>query len=129
MRVIINMWKLVNGKLIQTTDASRVKFRTNVSKSIIDQLTALANLHNTHPNYLIESGLQNVLSQGVITFNKESRPKDRIQYKTTYDKELLEDVKEFAQKHNLFINDVIEYSVKFIDLEKTKNSSYKHRVE
>jgi hypothetical protein len=129
MRVIINMWKLVNGKLIQTTDASRVKFRTNVSKSIIDQLTALANLHNTHPNYLIESGLQNVLSQGVITFNKESRPKDRIQYKTTYDKELLEDVKEFAQKHNLFINDVIEYSVKFIDLEKTKYSSYKHRVE
>lgn len=123
------MWKSVNGKLIQTTDASRVKFRTNVSKSLIERLNTLAIQYNTHPNYLIESGLQNVLSLGVITFNKESRSKDRIQYKTTYDKELLDNVKEFAKKHNLFINDVIEYSVKFIDLEKTKNSSYKHRVE
>jgi hypothetical protein len=123
------LWKSVNGKLIQTTDASRVKFRTNVSKSLIERLNALAIQYNTHPNYLIESGLQNVLSLGVITFNKESRSKDRIQYKTTYDKELLDNVKEFAKKHNLFINDVIEYSVKFIDLEKTKNSSYKHRVE
>jgi hypothetical protein len=123
------LWKSVNGKLIQTTDASRVKFRTNVSKSLIERLNVLAIQYNTHPNYLIESGLQNVLSLGVITFNKESRSKDRIQYKTTYDKELLDNVKEFAKKHNLFINDVIEYSVKFIDLEKTKNSSYKHRVE
>jgi hypothetical protein len=123
------MWKLVNGKLIQTTDASRIKFRTNVSKSILDKLNALAIQHNTHVNYLIESGLQNVLFQGVITFNKESRPKDRIQYKTSYDKKLLDNVKKFAQKHNLYITDVIEYSVNFIDVEKTKNSSYKHRVE
>ena len=82
-----------------------------------------------HVNYLIETGLQTVLSQGVITYNKESRPKDRVQYKTTYDKELLDQVKEFAKNHDLFINDVIEYSVKFIDIENIKNSSYKHRIE
>ena len=123
------MWKSVNGRLIQTTDTARIKFRTNVSKSIIDTLHALAIEHDTHPNYLLESGLQTVLSQGVITFNKQSRPKDRIQYKTTYDKELLEQVKEFAKNHNLFINDVLEYSVDFIDFENIKNSSYKHRIE
>lgn len=123
------MWKSVNGKLIQTTDTSRIKFRTNVSKSIIDKLHALAIEHDTHPNYLIESGLQTVLSQGVIAFNKKLRPKDRIQYKTTYDKELLEQVKEFAKDHKLFINDVLEYSVDFIDFENVKNSSYKHRIE
>ena len=76
---------------------TRVKFRTNVSKSILDQLNALAKENNTHVNYLIESGLQTVLSQGVITFNKESRPKDRVQYKTTYDKELLDHVKDICQ--------------------------------
>ncbi|MFB9761445.1 MULTISPECIES: rRNA methyltransferase [Bacillaceae] len=123
------MWKSVNGRLIQTTDTARIKFRTNVSKSIIDTLHALAIEHDTHPNYLLESGLQMVLSQGVITFNKQSRPKDRIQYKTTYDKELLEQVKEFAKNHNLFINDVLEYSVDFIDFENIKNSSHKHRIE
>lgn len=123
------MWKKVNGKLIEITDESRVKFRTNISKSILDHLQLLANEHDTYVNYLLESGLQNVLSQGVITFNKDSRPKDRVQYKTTYDKALLEDVKTFAKKHKLFINDVIEYSVSYIDFNNIKNSNYKHRIE
>ena len=91
------MWKLVNGRLIQTIDNTRVKFRTNISKSILDQLNILAKENDTYVNYLIENGLQTVLAQEVITYNKESRPKDRIQYKTTYDKELLDQVKEFAK--------------------------------
>ncbi|CAM4008690.1 rRNA methyltransferase [Lederbergia lenta] len=123
------MWKLVNGKLIQTTDVSRVKFRTNISSSILESLKITAEENDTHINYLIESGLKTVLAQNVISFNKKLRPKDRIQYKTTYDKELLENVKDFAKNNHLFINDVIEYSVQFIDIENSKNSSYKHRVE
>ena len=58
---VICMWKKGNGRLIQVTDESRVKFRTNISQSILDQLNALAIEHDTHVNYLIESGLQNVL--------------------------------------------------------------------
>ncbi|MFZ3591465.1 rRNA methyltransferase [Bacillus sp. DJP31] len=123
------MWKLINGRLIQTTDTTRVQFRTNVSKAILAQLNDLAIKYDTHINYLIESGLQSVLSQGVINFDKETRPKDRVQYKTTYDKELLDHVKEFAKDHNLYINDVIEYSVKFIDLRNIKNSNFRYRLE
>jgi hydroxymethylpyrimidine pyrophosphatase-like HAD family hydrolase len=69
------------------------------------------------------------LIEGTIIFNKENRPKDRIQYKTTYDKELLEQVKQFAKDHELYINDVIEYSIKFIDLNKVKDQSYRNRIE
>lgn len=117
------MWKLVNEKLIQTIDNTRVKFRTNVSKSILDQLKILAIENNIHVNYLIENGLQTVLALEVITYNKDSRPKDRIQYKTTYDKKLLDLVKEFAMRHHLFINDVIEYSVKYINIEENNSQS------
>lgn len=123
------MWKLVDGGLIHTTDVSRIKFRTNISESILESLKKIASENNTHINYLIESGLQTVLVQDVISYNKESRPKDRIQYKTTYDKELLDSTKEFAKEHNLFINDVIEYSVGFIDIETVKNNSHRFRVE
>jgi hypothetical protein len=123
------MWKKVNGRLVPTTDQTRVEFRTNVSKDILDQLKSLATENGTHINYLIESGLQAVLSEDVITFNKEFRPKDRVQYKTTYDKELLDTVKKFAKDHNLFINDIIEYSVKYISLDKIKSTSYRNRVE
>jgi hypothetical protein len=126
---VIFVWKKVNGRLISTTDASRVKFRTNVSKAILDQLETMAKENDTHVNYLIETGLQEVLSQHVITFNKESRPKDRTPYKTTYDKELLQEIKKIAKEHELFINDVIEYSVKFINLDVIKNSGHRNRVE
>ena len=108
---------------------TRVKFRTNVSKSILDQLNILAIENDIHVNYLIENGLQTVLALEVITFNKESRPKDRVQYKTTYDKILLDQVKEFAKNHHLFINDVIEYSVKYININHIKIIVSQDRVE
>ena len=123
------MWKNVDGKLIQLTDTSRVKFRTNISKEMLDQLSDLAEKHDTHVNYLLETGLEKLLAEGVITYNKETRPKDRVQYKTTYDKELLETVKEFAKQHKLFINDVIEYSASLVNIEKSKNKTHKNRIE
>ena len=125
----LDMWKLVDGRLIQTMDVSRVKFRTNISESILESLRVMAAENNTHVNYLIESGLKNVLAVGVISFSKESRPKDRIQYKTTYDKELLEGLKEFAKKNKLFMNDVIEYSVQYIDDDNIKNNNHRYRIE
>ncbi|WP_445506159.1 rRNA methyltransferase [Niallia sp. 03190] len=123
------MWKLTNGKLIQETDVARIPFRTNISKALLKELNELAEEHDTHINYLIENGLQYILSNKSITYNKDLRPKDRIQYKTTYDKELLANLKDFAKQHNLYLNDVIEYSCQFINMDEIKNRSYKHRVE
>ncbi|ARD46920.1 rRNA methyltransferase [Sporosarcina sp. P33] len=123
------MWKLVNGKMIQTTDETRVKFRTNISKEILEQLEALSEEHNTYSNYLLENGLLNVLAAGNIEYDKNLRPTDRIQYKTTYDQELLESVKQLAKDHKLFINDVIEYSAGFINTEDVKRRDHKNRLE
>ena len=111
------MWQLVDGKLIHTPTSSRISFRTNISKTILDMLKIMAKETNTYVNYLLENGLNNVLAQEEISYHKGMRPTDRIQYNTTYDVDLLADVKEFAKKNKLFINDVIEYSVKFIDSE------------
>ena len=47
------MWKLVNGKMIQTTDETRVKFRTNISKEILEQLEELSDEYDTYSNYLL----------------------------------------------------------------------------
>lgn len=123
------MWKLVDGRLIQSKDESRVEFRTNISKQILDSLKKMADANNTHLNYLLESGLKQVLLEEVIVFNKENRPKDRVQYKTTYDHDLLEEVKKLAKQHRLFINDVIEYSVQFIQVTDSKNANYRYRTE
>ena len=119
------MWRLVNGKLIQETDQTRIKFRTNISKEIINKLNRMSEEYDTHINYLIENGLKNLLTTGIVEFSKESRPKDRVQYKTTYDKQLLEDAKQFAKSHQLYMNDIIEYSTKFIDLTNIKDKQYR----
>lgn len=123
------MWKLINGQLYQTVDTTRVKFRTNISQALLDQLDVTAREHNTHINYLIENGLLNVIQDGSITFNKANRPKDRVQFKTTYDQELLEALKAFAKRHKLFMNDVIEYSVGMIDATDLKDVNYRYRIE
>ena len=111
------MWKRENGKLIHRTTSSRKSFRTNISKSLLESLKVIADEKNTRVNYLLESGLKKVLKQEYMSFNKFKRPKDRIQYKTTYDDKLLAKVKVFAKKNNIFINDVIEYSAQFIDMD------------
>ena len=123
------MWKNINGRLVHMTDESRVKFRTNISKALLEKLDKLAEEHDTYPNYLLENGIRNVLKQETIAYDKKQRPKDRMQYKTTYDKELLEQLKLFAKQQGLCANDVIEYSASFIDFKKVKGRGYRSRTE
>ena len=123
------MWKNVNGKLVHITDSTRVKFRTNISKSLLNELEHLAEKHNTRINYLLETGLEKVLEENFIAFNKSNRPKDRVQYKTTYDRKLLIRIKKIAAEHSLFVNDVIEYSYRYIDPTKSKHANHPYRIE
>ena len=123
------MWKLVDGRLVQTTDTARTNFVTNISQAILEDLRSVAKKNNTHVNYLIESGLQSLLSENQISYNKDTRPKDRIAFNNSCDKELLNEIKQFAKAHKLFLNDVIEYSVQFIDVQDAKKSSHRYRIE
>lgn len=123
------MWKLVDGRLIQTTDTARTNFVTNISQSILEDLRLIAKENNTHVNYLIENGLQSLLSENQISYNKDTRPKDRMAFNTSCDRELLDEVKQFAKTHKLFLNDVIEYSIRFIDIQEVKKSSHRYRIE
>lgn len=123
------MWKIHNGKLIQTTDESRVRYKTRMSAAIINSLKQLAEKYDTHIGYLLENGYSNLIESGTIVYDKKNRPKDRIEFRTTCDKELLESLKEFAQDHNLNLNDVIEASVAYINYEDVKHANWRYRVE
>lgn len=105
-----------NLHLYNNSDKKRVKFRTNISKAVLENLKRKADDLNTHPNHLIENGLKNLLSMEKFLFTKFKRPDDRIQFKTTYDNELLNRVKKYAKTNNVFINDLIEISVNYINI-------------
>ncbi|WP_342469382.1 rRNA methyltransferase [Ureibacillus sp. FSL K6-3587] len=123
------MWKLVNGKLLQTIDSSRIKYKTRISKALLDDLKIMADKNNTYVGYLLENGFENILKENAITFDKKNRPKDRVEFRTTCDKELLERLKKFAKDHQLNLNDVIEASVAYINTNDVKQESWRYRVE
>ena len=50
------MWQLVDGKLVHTPISSRISFRTNISKIILESLKIRAKESNTHANFLLENG-------------------------------------------------------------------------
>lgn len=105
----------VNGRITQVSEGSRIKFRTSISKQILDELRIKAMIYNMHVNHFFEIGIKNLLDIGTINYDKKFRPKDRVQFKSTYDKYLLQNLREFAQKNNVFINDCMEYGIKLIN--------------
>ena len=118
----IPMWKIVDGKIVRTPNSTRISFRTNISKSLLDWLKVIAYQHKTHVNHLIENGLKNLFLQINIKLNKIIKPSDRVQYKTTYDKQILDNLKVAAKHHKLDMNDLIELSEQFIDINTVKRS-------
>lgn len=123
------MWKLVNGKLVQSVDESRSEYKTRISAVLIQQLKLQAKESNTHIGYLLESGFENILNEDAIIFDKKNRPKDRVDFRTTCDKDILNKLKIFAKKNTLNLNDVIEASVAYIDKSKVKNVDWRYRTE
>jgi len=122
------MWLNINGELHHVTDETRITFKTTISKALLDKVEQMAHEYNTHNNYLIENGLMNILNRGEIFYSKKSRPKDRKTFGTTYNDQLLDIVETFAMKNGLRINDVIEYSIDFINPEQVSNKSRRFRI-
>lgn len=123
------MWKNQNGRLVQTTDATRVRYKTRISAARIEQLQTMAHTYNTHIGYLLESGYEALLQHGAIQFDKQARPKDRIEFRTTCDAALLEALKVFAKQSPYNLNDVIEASIRYIDTTNIKHADWRYRIE
>ncbi|MFC7687031.1 rRNA methyltransferase [Ureibacillus sp. GCM10028918] len=123
------MWKLVNGRLIQTIDDSRAEYKTRISKTLLTELKHLANEHNTHVGYLLENGFIKILEENYINYDKKNRPKDRVEFRTTCNKETLECLRIFAKENKLNLNDVIESSIALINIDEVKDGKWRYRIE
>ncbi|MFJ8235880.1 rRNA methyltransferase [Ureibacillus sp. NPDC094379] len=123
------MWKLVNGKLKQIVDETRSEYKTRISKSMLDELKKLAEEHNTNVGYILETGFQNIIKDNVVVFDKKNRPKDRVEFRTTCNKEILENLRLLAKANKLNLNDVIEASIPMIDVKGVKKDNWRHRIE
>ncbi|MFJ5769854.1 LAGLIDADG family homing endonuclease [Psychrobacillus sp. NPDC093180] len=108
-------WKINNGKIVLIPNSSRIGYKSRISQSILDKLKIQAANNNTYVNYMIERALKLFLEKTEITFTRNQKPKDRVEFSSTYDKELIEQVKLFAKSKRVPINEIIEYSIQHID--------------
>ena len=110
-------WKINNGKIILTPNTSRIGYKVRISQSILDKLKIQAANNNTRVNYLIERTLELFLDRTEITFSRSEKPKDRVEFSSTYDKELMEQVKLFAQSKRVPMNEIIENCIQHFNSE------------
>ncbi len=104
------------------TRDSRVQFRTNISSALLSQIRDIATKKNTKTNFLIEEEMKLVIHCNVTGIQKAYKAKrDRVQYKTTYKKDLLDAIRNHASKLNVNINDIMEHCIRNI-IEKHKAS-------
>lgn len=97
---------------------------------LLKELTDLANKEDTHISYLLENGLSNLLKDPYFSFNKQDRLKEKVQFLTTCDKDILERSKNLAKLHRLNFTDVIQASVSYINIEEVvKKKGWRHRIE
>ena len=123
------MWKRINNQLVQVTDPSRIRFKTYISRNQLEELEKLAEEYNSHVSYLLESGLKNAAANAEFMFSKNKRLKDKVEFRTTCDKEVLERGRKLAKDHNLNFTDVVQASVDYIDLRDVKNKNWRYRIE
>lgn len=121
------MWVREGGKLVHVKDRSRTDFKTRISGPVLDELKDLAAKHDTFVNYLIEEGLKNLLAQQPPC--QKNKPGDRQVYKSLLDKELLEAAQVFASQRQVYVRDLIEQCVPYIDLAAIKKKQHMRRIE
>lgn len=122
------MWIKTDKGLIQSTDDSRVKFTTTVSKEVILLLRALGEENSSNASYLLETAFAAMLEDVSLSLTK-TKGVHRRSFRTTCDKDLLEKVRELAKKQNVGFNDLIEQSVEHINPEAAKKNNHRYRIE
>lgn len=123
------MWKNINGRLVHVADPSRVRFKTYISQRQLQVLEELCADADTHISYLLENGFQNLLRDESFVFLKKSRLKDKVEFRTTCDQEILEQAKALARAHKLNFTDIVQAAVDYVDISEAKCKSWRHRIE
>ena len=123
------MWKNINGRLVHVADPARVRFKTYISQRQLQVLEDLCADADTHISYLLENGFQNLLRDKSFVFLKKNRLKDKVEFRTTCDQEVLEKAKAFAREHKLNFTDVVQEAVGYVDISEVKRKSWRHRIE
>lgn len=123
------MWKNIKGRLVPITDESRIRFKTYIAKELLETLNEMAEKQETHVGYLIENGLKNLVEDADFVFDKSKRIKGKLEFRTTCDKDILNEAKKLAKQQELNFTDMVQASIQYIKIDEVKGHNWRHRIE
>lgn len=103
-------WKIENSSIVHVSNG-RKNLKTYISKSLIDILKVESKVRNTKVNYLVEPLLFQIIESGVKVKLRNAKRNDRIEFRTTFDENLLSKMKEYGKLNNINLNTIIEYAM------------------
>lgn len=106
----------ISDEMIKVVDNNRTVFKTYINKNTLDELKEMAKRENTHISSILENGLESLVNDKYFTFNKSDRIRDKVEFRTTCDKEILNRAKEVAKLYKLNFTDIIQASISYIGL-------------
>lgn len=106
----VKAWIIENNEIIHVNN-NRKSIKTYVSNTLINELRDVANANNTKINYLIEPIINQLINTSIKIKSEQMKPKDRVEFRTTFDKELVERMKLYKNANNMKLNEIIEYGM------------------
>lgn len=123
------MWKKVDGRLVHTTDENRITVQVRIDKDVLEVLSKLAEEHESTPSYLIESGIEYMLDNGIVHPNHTRNIHNRKTFRLGIDKDLYETLMEEVKKRGIKRSDMLEDSIHYIQFDTVKNKNWRFRIE
>lgn len=123
------VWKMNKNGLIHATDENRINIKTRIFAKDLEILERIAGERETTVSYLLENGLENMFKKDDIVYDSKTRNKAKEYFKGNIDKELVNKVKEEAEKNKVKITSVFCEAVHHIELDKVKHKSWAYRIE
>ncbi|SOC22491.1 LAGLIDADG DNA endonuclease family protein [Ureibacillus xyleni] len=103
---IADVTRMFNGKFIHK---AKQEIKCRINKGILMEVKNLAKENQQYINHLIQPEIQKILESDQIVKLKKS--KHRIEFRTTFEGEFIEEMKRIARKHKVSMNDIMEMSM------------------
>lgn len=109
-------WKVVAGKIHHIINNNRKEIKIRIDKSALALLKNIAKLNYTHVNDLMEPVLKDILVTKNIQIDKAKKSEQqRVEFRTTLNDQLIVDLKDFAAKNNVSLNQLVVYGIELIN--------------
>lgn len=107
-------WQILNDRIKHIPKNNKINLKTNINKGILASIKEIATNQKMHINQLLIPEIKRIMGTEAAKLNTKRNSKDNVEFRTTFEKTLLEGMKTFASENKISLSVLIELSMKSI---------------